>query len=138
MPSRLRGGWRRQRRAIAPLRRAGFVTGERFELHPGTASLLMQWEAERAPSSPGAATAMNGWSIALIALAVTAVATPVAIVVAGRTGIMDRPGALKPQAAPVPYLGGVAVFAGIVVGVLAGRPSVLVPLAAALLPRRGR
>jgi UDP-GlcNAc:undecaprenyl-phosphate GlcNAc-1-phosphate transferase len=43
---------------------------------------------------------------------------------------VDAPGALKPQAEPVPYLGGVGVFAGMVVGAV-GRPSVLLPLAAA-------
>lgn len=75
---------------------------------------------------------MNGWSIAVIALAVSVVVTPVAIVVAGRVGVVDAPGPLKPQTKAVPYLGGVAVFAGIVVGAVAGRPSVLLPLAAAL------
>ena len=54
------------------------------------------------------------------------------------TGIVDRPGALKPQAEPVPYLGGVAVLAGAAVGVAAGRPTVIVPLAAALVPGGGR
>jgi UDP-GlcNAc:undecaprenyl-phosphate GlcNAc-1-phosphate transferase len=75
---------------------------------------------------------MNGAVIALVAFAVTLVVTPVVIVVARRTGVVDQPGALKPQAAPVPYLGGVAVFAGTLVGVLAGRPSVVLPLAGAL------
>ena len=50
---------------------------------------------------------------------------------AHRFGVIDRPGPLKPHEAPVPYLGGVAVFAGLVVGVLAGRPITLIPLAAA-------
>ncbi len=69
---------------------------------------------------------------AIGALVVTAAAVPVCIVIARRSGIMDRPGALKTQQAPVPYLGGVAVFAGMAVGVSAGRPVVLVPLALAL------
>ena len=59
-------------------------------------------------------------------------ATPLVIVAAKRTGIVDRPGALKPQTDPVPYLGGVAVFAGTAVGAAVGRPTVMVPLAAAL------
>ena len=67
------------------------------------------------------------------ALLVGLAATPAAIVVARRLDIVDRPGELKSQAAPVPYLGGAAVFAGTAVGVLAGRPSVLIPLAAALV-----
>ena len=69
--------------------------------------------------------------LAVAAFAVTAALTPVAIAVATRTGIMDRPGDLKEQTRPVPYLGGVAVLAGLLVGVVTGRPSVAVPLAAA-------
>ena len=70
--------------------------------------------------------------VALAALVATAALVPVCIVVARRWGILDRPGALKDQQSPVPYLGGVAVFAGVSVGVSVGRPVVLVPLAAAL------
>jgi UDP-GlcNAc:undecaprenyl-phosphate GlcNAc-1-phosphate transferase len=70
--------------------------------------------------------------VALVAVAVALVVTPLAIVVARRTGIMDRPGALKSQTAPVPYLGGVAVLAGAAVGAAIGRPSVLIPLVLAL------
>jgi UDP-GlcNAc:undecaprenyl-phosphate/decaprenyl-phosphate GlcNAc-1-phosphate transferase len=75
---------------------------------------------------------MTGWSIALIGLGTATLVTPVAIVTAKRLGIVDRPGALKPQHQPVPYLGGIAVFTGLIVGAVAGRPSVLLPLAAAL------
>jgi ribosomal protein S18 acetylase RimI-like enzyme len=35
--------------AIALYERAGFVTADRFELHAGTESLLMQWEREQSP-----------------------------------------------------------------------------------------
>ena len=70
--------------------------------------------------------------VAIGALGTTAVAVPVCIVLARRLGVMDRPGPLKPHATPVPYLGGVAVFAGVVVGGWVGRPLALVPLAAAL------
>ncbi len=76
---------------------------------------------------------MNDLLIAAGALVVTLAATPVVIVVAKRTGIVDRPGALKPQTTAVPYLGGVAVFAGVAVGAVPGRPSVLVPLTGALV-----
>jgi UDP-GlcNAc:undecaprenyl-phosphate/decaprenyl-phosphate GlcNAc-1-phosphate transferase len=76
---------------------------------------------------------VSGWVVALAAFAVTLVLTPVAIVVARRTGIMDRPGELKEQTRAVPYLGGVAVFAGLAVGVAGTRPTVLVPLAVALV-----
>ncbi len=70
--------------------------------------------------------------VAVGALGVTAVAVPICIVVARRWGVMDRPGPLKTHATPVPYLGGLAVFAGVAVGGAVGRPVVLVPLAAAL------
>ena len=75
---------------------------------------------------------MSGPLIVVVAAAVTLAATPLVMVAAGRLGVVDRPGALKPQQAPVPYLGGVAVFLGVVVGAAAGRPSVVVPLALAL------
>jgi ribosomal protein S18 acetylase RimI-like enzyme len=38
--------------AIALYERAGFLTADRFELHAGTESLLMQWERE-GPPPPG-------------------------------------------------------------------------------------
>ena len=60
--------------------------------------------------------ALSTAAAALVALAVALVVTPVAIRAAHRWGILDRPGPLKPHAAPVAYLGGVAVFAGIVGG----------------------
>jgi len=66
-----------------------------------------------------------------LAFVVAVVLTPVAMVVATRTGVVDRPGRLKDQARAVPYLGGVAVLAGVLVAVLAHRPSLAVPLVAA-------
>lgn len=76
---------------------------------------------------------MNNTAVALIALGLTVVLTPFVIVAARRLHIVDRPGDLKPQDHAVPYLGGVAVFAGMVVGAAVGRPSVLVPLTGALV-----
>ena len=70
--------------------------------------------------------------VALAALGATAALVPVCIVIAHRWDIMDRPGHLKNQEAPVPYLGGIAVFAGVAIGVCVGRPVALVPLAVAL------
>jgi UDP-GlcNAc:undecaprenyl-phosphate GlcNAc-1-phosphate transferase len=75
---------------------------------------------------------VTGLEVGSVALTATVVVTPLVIVVARRSGIVDRPGALKPQSIPVPYLGGVAVFAGVIVGPLVGRPTLLMPLAAAL------
>jgi UDP-GlcNAc:undecaprenyl-phosphate GlcNAc-1-phosphate transferase len=70
--------------------------------------------------------------VAVASLGTTVVAVPVCIALAHRTGIIDRPGPLKTQKTAVPYLGGVAVFAGVVIGVSTGRPVFLVPLFAAL------
>ncbi len=71
-------------------------------------------------------------AVALASLVVTAAAVPLCIALARRLDIVDRPGPLKDQREPVPYLGGVAVFAGTVTGACAGRPIVLIPMAAAL------
>lgn len=70
--------------------------------------------------------------VGVASVVVTAIAVPVCIVVAHRFGVIDRPGPLKTHEAPVAYLGGVAVFAGLVVGECVGRPITLIPLAAAL------
>jgi UDP-GlcNAc:undecaprenyl-phosphate GlcNAc-1-phosphate transferase len=76
---------------------------------------------------------VNPWAAAAAGLAATLAATPLAIALARRTGMLDTPSALKPQAAPVPYLGGLAVFAGAAAGGASGRPSVLLALGTALL-----
>ena len=76
---------------------------------------------------------MTGSWVGVTAFLVTLVATPAVIVLARRTGIVDHPGALKPQTVAVPYLGGLAVWAGTMVGVLAGRPGVAIPLTGALV-----
>lgn len=71
--------------------------------------------------------------VGLVSFVAAVSVTPLAIAVARRTGTVDRPGELKPQSVPVPYLGGLGVFAGTAVGVSLSRPSLLVPLAGALL-----
>jgi UDP-GlcNAc:undecaprenyl-phosphate GlcNAc-1-phosphate transferase len=70
--------------------------------------------------------------VAAASLAATALAVPACIVIAHRWDVMDRPGPLKTQEIAVPYLGGVAVFVGVVIGAWVGRPVALVPLAVAL------
>ncbi len=70
-------------------------------------------------------------AVAAGSLAVALVLTPLCMTVARRIDVVDRPGALKPQSSPVPYLGGVAVFGAVAVGAGVGRPSVLVPLGVA-------
>jgi UDP-GlcNAc:undecaprenyl-phosphate GlcNAc-1-phosphate transferase len=68
----------------------------------------------------------------IVAFGIALVATPIAARVATRAGIVDRPGPLKVQQAPVPYLGGVAVFVAMAVPVAFLHPALLVPLALAL------
>ncbi len=71
---------------------------------------------------------VNTVVVGAVALVVAVCLTPLAITAARRFDVVDRPGTLKPQSAPVPYLGGTAVLSGVAVGAAAGRPSVLVPL----------
>jgi UDP-GlcNAc:undecaprenyl-phosphate GlcNAc-1-phosphate transferase len=69
----------------------------------------------------------------LVAVIVTLVAAPFVRRVALRLGVVDHPGPLKLHRTPVPYLGGVAVFIGLIVGpVDAGRLALFVPYALAL------
>ena len=58
--------------------------------------------------------------------------TPLAARVAWRLDVVDRPGPLKVQSRPVPYLGGVAVFAGLAVPVFWTRPAALIPIGLAM------
>ncbi len=61
------------------------------------------------------------WPVFVAALLVSLIATPICRKVALRYRIVDRPDDwLKPHATPIPYLGGVAVFLGWVVGVVIG------------------
>ena len=78
---------------------------------------------------------MDGPLIFVVAIVVALVATPLAARVAVRTGVLDRPGALKLQERPVPYLGGVAVFVASTAAALGGGVPVkwIVPGALALV-----
>jgi UDP-GlcNAc:undecaprenyl-phosphate GlcNAc-1-phosphate transferase len=69
----------------------------------------------------------------IVAFVCAVVATPIAAAMARRYGLVDAPGRLKVHADPVPYLGGVAVFAALAVPVGAERPLLLVPIGLALL-----
>jgi UDP-GlcNAc:undecaprenyl-phosphate/decaprenyl-phosphate GlcNAc-1-phosphate transferase len=69
----------------------------------------------------------------IVALAVTVIVTPFAARLAVRLGVVDRPGPLKVQTRPVPYLGGVAVFAGLAGPIARAQPTLLAPLGLALL-----
>ncbi len=76
---------------------------------------------------------MDGLIAAIVGLLGGVFLTPIARSIALRLDIVDRPGELKPQRAPVAYLGGLAVFVAALIGpLLAGRPLVLLPMAAAL------
>jgi UDP-GlcNAc:undecaprenyl-phosphate GlcNAc-1-phosphate transferase len=68
----------------------------------------------------------------IVGFVVAVAATPLAALVARRLGIVDAPGALKVQSQPVPYLGGVAVFAALTVPVATARPLLLLPLGLSL------
>jgi len=70
--------------------------------------------------------------IGVAACGVSLVATPLAARLATRLQLVDHPGALKPQSSATPYLGGVAVGLGVVVGVASYRPVLLIPLVMAL------
>ncbi len=67
----------------------------------------------------------------IVAFAVAVVVTPIAARVATRLGAVDHPGPLKVHRRPVPYFGGLAVLAAIVVPVARTHASLLVPLALA-------
>jgi UDP-GlcNAc:undecaprenyl-phosphate GlcNAc-1-phosphate transferase len=69
----------------------------------------------------------------IAALAVAVAATPLAMRLAVRAGIVDHPGPLKVQRVPVPYLGGIAVLAGIAVVLAFVHPALLFPLGLAAL-----
>lgn len=64
----------------------------------------------------------------ILAFIVTLVCAPAAAAVARRLGIVDRPGPLKVQAVPVPYLGGAAVLAGIGAALATQQLAPLLPL----------
>ncbi|GIU87300.1 MAG: hypothetical protein KatS3mg009_1815 [Acidimicrobiia bacterium] len=59
---------------------------------------------------------------AVAAFAVAALTCPLFAALARRAGIVDRPGPLKVQREPVPYLGGLAVLAALAVPVALARP----------------
>jgi UDP-GlcNAc:undecaprenyl-phosphate GlcNAc-1-phosphate transferase len=61
------------------------------------------------------------WPVALVSFLVVLVATPICRAVARKYRIVDRPDDfLKPHKQPIPYMGGVAIFAGWAAGILLG------------------
>jgi UDP-GlcNAc:undecaprenyl-phosphate GlcNAc-1-phosphate transferase len=69
----------------------------------------------------------------VFALIITLVTAPIVRRIAIRLLIVDRPGPLKTHRAPVPYLGGVAVFLGLLVGpIAADKPELILPYVLAL------
>lgn len=76
---------------------------------------------------------MNSWLGLVVGAAASITAVPIAMRVAPRVGLLDRPGPLKTHERPVPYLGGAAVFTGLlIVAVIAGHPLLIVPPVLAL------
>ncbi len=72
------------------------------------------------------------WLVAGVAVASSAALTPLAMAVASRLRVVDRPGVLKPQLSAVPYLGGLAIFPALVLGAAFAHSVVIAPLGAAL------
>jgi UDP-GlcNAc:undecaprenyl-phosphate GlcNAc-1-phosphate transferase len=70
--------------------------------------------------------------VLIAAFVLALVGTRLAMALARRVNLLDRPGDLKVQREPVPYLGGVGVAAGAVIGVALARPALLLPLGLAL------
>jgi UDP-GlcNAc:undecaprenyl-phosphate GlcNAc-1-phosphate transferase len=69
----------------------------------------------------------------IVAFGVTVAVTPLVAWLARRFDIVDRPGPFKVQSKPVPYLGGIAVLAGLAGPVLWSRPALAVPIGLAAL-----
>lgn len=70
---------------------------------------------------------------AVIGAAVVVVLTPACMALARRFDIVDRPGPLKRQQAPVPYLGGGAVCVALLPALGADRPFLVLPVVGALV-----
>ena len=123
--------------AIRLYQRAGFVDGGGVRA-PCRRPVPPPAVGRNGPGAPRGDDAVTLPALAVVSFAIALVVTPVMILVARRTGIMDRPGALKSQTAPVPYLGGVGVFAGTAAGA-AERPALGAhPPGRRPGPRRGR
>jgi UDP-GlcNAc:undecaprenyl-phosphate GlcNAc-1-phosphate transferase len=69
----------------------------------------------------------------IVAIAVCVILAPIAARLARAVGVVDRPGPLKVQAQPVPYLGGLAVFAALAGPVALVHNTLLIPLGVALV-----
>lgn len=64
-------------------------------------------------------TTNSGFTLCLLSFLVSALVYPVVLRIARKYGFMDNPNARKLQRVPVPVMGGVAVFLGIVASILA-------------------
>jgi UDP-GlcNAc:undecaprenyl-phosphate/decaprenyl-phosphate GlcNAc-1-phosphate transferase len=71
-------------------------------------------------------------AVAVGALVLALVATPLCARLAVRIGLVDRPGPLKPHAHATPYLGGLGLACGVGLGAGVLNPWLLVPLGLAL------
>lgn len=70
--------------------------------------------------------------VMIAAFLVALAATPASMWLARRVDLFDRPGDLKVQSTPVPYLGGLGVAAAVVVGLVGGHRALWLPLGMAL------
>ena len=71
--------------------------------------------------------------VLIIAFVAALIATPLAMALARRIGLLDHPGDLKIQVESIPYLGGLGVAAGLAVGAGVAHPALLLPLGIALV-----
>lgn len=74
------------------------------------------------------------WPIAVLSFVVSFVGTPIVRRIALRRGIVDKPDEfLKPHGRPIPYLGGVAIFAGWLAGILLAFSRTDIPIQSQLM-----
>lgn len=71
--------------------------------------------------------------VLIVAFLAALVATPLAMALARRIGLLDHPGELKIHVDAVPYLGGLGVAVGLAAGAVRARPALLLPVALALV-----
>ena len=80
---------------------------------------IAEARAERPGSRPRGLAMGPSWLTALlVALVVTLVATPLMRRVALNVGLVDNPNARKVHKVPIPYLGGVAIALGVLLGLI--------------------
>lgn len=111
------------------------ISGAKLQVPPGVADRIDQLGAEIAhlaerqrelaelamgtqPQHSRFEVLQGYLGVAIVAFIITLAATPLARRLAIHLGIIDRPSGRKVHAVPIAYLGGVAVFLGIIAGII--------------------